>query len=68
MERARAVRAAVHASLPELLPVLRELVDLGLVTGWRNVQYCVPVKDAPAVRGVRGPFLTGREFSEGVTK
>lgn len=34
---AEAMRAAVHQHCPELLPQIRELTQLGLIDGWRNV-------------------------------
>ncbi|MDP2398872.1 MAG: hypothetical protein Q8M53_11005 [Burkholderiales bacterium] len=31
------MRAAVHKHCPDLLPQIRELTQLGLIDGWRNV-------------------------------
>lgn len=36
-EHAEAMRAAVHTHCPDLLPEIRELQQLGLIDGWRNV-------------------------------
>lgn len=30
-------KAMVHAHIPEMVPFLRDLIDLGLATEWRNV-------------------------------
>lgn len=46
-ERAAAMRAAVHAQMPEVIPIIREFVAEGLIDGWRNVTYCGPVDGGP---------------------
>lgn len=36
-ERVAKNRSLVRKHMPELLPEIRELVELGLIDGWRNV-------------------------------
>lgn len=36
--RVRENRALVHEHLPEALPFIKELHELGLIDGWRNVE------------------------------
>lgn len=36
--RTAALRAAVHAHCPELIPVIKDLHQHGLIDGWRNVE------------------------------
>lgn len=37
-ERVATNRALVHEHMPEMLPVIKELHELGLIAGWRNVE------------------------------
>ena len=37
-ERAAANRALVREHLPEVLPFIKELHELGMIDGWRNVE------------------------------
>lgn len=37
-QRALENRAAVHEHMPEMLPVIKELHELGMIDGWRNVE------------------------------
>lgn len=36
-ERAQATRALIKQHLPEAVPFIRELHQLGMIDGWRNV-------------------------------
>lgn len=40
MERIDANRHFIHAHMPEMIPVIKDLMAAGLVTGWRNVENC----------------------------
>ena len=46
-ERIAANRAAVHAQMPELVPVIGELHAIGLIDGWRDVVYVGPQRADP---------------------
>jgi hypothetical protein len=58
-------RAFIHAHMPELLPEIKLLHELGMIDGWRNVTHAG--HEAPPVRGVvfSGPFLPGNYFVKG---
>lgn len=36
--RASEMRAAVHEHVPEALPFIKELHEMGMIDGWRNVE------------------------------
>lgn len=40
-------KAVILESLPELVPLIRSLVAVGLIEGWRNVEYAGPVRPEP---------------------
>ena len=50
-ERARIAetRHRFYECMPELVPAVRELVECGLIDGWRNVAYVGPPRE---IRGV----------------
>ncbi len=37
MERAREQKRLVHQLAPELIPIISEMTNLGLIDGWRSV-------------------------------
>ena len=39
MERAREVKSLVHQHMPEAIPMIRELANLGMIDGWRSVTF-----------------------------
>ena len=42
IERAKRMRDAVMQHMPEIVPCIKDLVDNGLITGWRNIKLCGP--------------------------
>lgn len=53
-ERARIANniALVKSLMPEMVPFIKELHEVGLIDGWRNVAYIGPHRPEP--RGVTG--------------
>jgi hypothetical protein len=49
LARAKQMRAAVLEQLPEARPLIADLVQEGLIDGWRNVVYVGPPRE---VRGI----------------
>ncbi|MDR9834871.1 hypothetical protein [Herbaspirillum huttiense] len=39
MERARETKSLVHQHMPEAIPMIRELANLGMIDGWRSVTF-----------------------------
>jgi len=42
LARARETAAKVRDLMPEIVPEIRALVEVGLIEGWRNVDYIGP--------------------------
>ncbi len=52
--RAERMRDAVREQIPEAVPLIRDLLGAGLISGWRNVSYVGPP---------RGPLgISAREY------
>jgi hypothetical protein len=45
LETIAQTKALVHAHMPELVPIIKELHECGLIDGWRNVGEVVLFKD-----------------------
>jgi len=39
MERARETKSLVHQHMPDAIPMIRELANLGMIDGWRSVTF-----------------------------
>jgi hypothetical protein len=60
--RAAEMRAAVHATIPDAVPLIHALHRAGLIDGWRSVTYVGPPREMPNAFG--GPFLRGDELTK----
>lgn len=49
VERARVAHnvSQVKALMPDLVPVIKDLHEAGLIDGWRNVEYVGPARPEP---------------------
>ncbi len=47
-EQIAATVAEVKCLMPELVPVVKELYEAGLIDGWRDVAYIGPHRPTPA--------------------
>ena len=65
----RALRAQVHAHIPEMVPFVKDLSDLGMIPGWRCMRRFRLLTDPEwPPEKCSGPLRTGREFIEANTR
>lgn len=55
-------REFVHEHLPEAVDFVKQLHELGMIEGWRNVTRVGMIEDAPPETACCGPFLRGDEY------
>lgn len=64
-ERVRALRARVHQLMPEAVQLLEALRKIGLVDGWRDVQWAGTTEEAEARRAASSErVMSGRKFHD----